>query len=274
MTDVEDRRHFLQLAALASLMFSGAAAADAPAPANAAGILGKASAGPGRIKIAMLVHPRMIMQDFVGPLTVFNIMRAELHLVWKNLEPVKTETGVTVAPTTLFKDCPEDLDILFAPGGLEGTIDCIKDAEVVDFFVRQGRTAKYITSDCTGSLLLGAAGLLQGYKAASHWSVIDQLSLYGAIPTQQRVVIDRNRITGGGVTAGIDFGLTLAGILRSKRQAQAIELVIEYTPEPPFNTGNPSMAPADVYEMVRKGRAPVVEEARTLGRRVGARYRA
>jgi cyclohexyl-isocyanide hydratase len=273
-----ERRQFLQsvtaagLAAGTLIGSSTTAAQSPPSPGAASaplaippGTLGPASAGPGRPKIALLVHPRMVLQDFIGPLTVFNILGAEIHLVWKKREAVMTEVGLPVMPTTLFPECPDNLDVLFSPGGLEGTIACIEDPEVLAFMASRGKTARYVTSDCTGSLLLGAAGLLRGYKAASHWSVIDQLSLYGAIPTHQRVVHDRNRLTGGGVTAGIDFGLTLAALLRDQARAEAIQLIIEYAPAPPFNAGLPETAPKDIHDAQVKARAPVVERARQLG---------
>ena len=278
-----DRRHFLQsitLAGLAGYMaVQGTAAGAAETPSAPPvkpippGTLGFAGAGPGRLKIAMLVHPKMVMQDLIGPLTVFNLMRCEIHLVWKTLDPVMTELGLPVVPTTLFRDCPRDLDVLFAPGGLEGSIAVMDDPEVLAFFADRGKTARYITSDCTGSLVLGAAGLLRGYKATSHWSVRDApLAAMGAIPTHERVVIDRNRITGGGVTAGIDFGLTLAAILRSRAEAEAIQLVIEYAPAPPFDAGSPETAPRAVHERLVANRADAVERARQKALRVAMAF--
>jgi cyclohexyl-isocyanide hydratase len=210
----------------------------------------------------MLVHPMMVLQDLVGPLTVFNMMRAEIHLVWKTRDPVMSEVGVPITPSTTFGECPQQLDVLFSPGGLDGTIAVMRDPEVLAFFADRGRAARYVTSDCTGSLLLGAAGLLRGYKATSNWIVRDQLSLLGAIPVHERVVVDRNRVTGGGVTAGLDFALTLAALLRSPEEAQRIQLTIEYAPKPPFNAGTPETAPASIVEFVTSRRAPTIERAR------------
>ena len=278
--DEKGRRQFLQTLAAAGVggyMMSQGAVSSAAAQTGAAtqpkmirpGTLGIAGRGPGRLKIAMLVFPDMVMQDLIGPLTVFNMMSAEIHLVWKDLNPVNTEVGIPVTPSTLFRDCPENLDVLFSPGGLAGTINAMNDPEVIEFFVRQGKTARYITSDCTGSLILGAAGLLQGYKATSHWTVRDQLSLLGATPVYDRVVHDRNRLTGGGVTAGIDFGLTLAGVLRGQERAESIQLTIEYAPEPPYNAGIPETAPPAVLKRVQEMRAPVVERSREAAARIG-----
>ena len=220
-------------------------------------------------KIAMLVHPKMVMQDLVGPMTVFNIMGAEIHLVWKNLEPVSTDLGISVTPTTTLEDTPHDLDVLFVPGGLGGSIDLMDDAEVLGFLADRGETATYVTSVCTGSLLLGAAGLLKGYRATSHWYTRDHLALMGATPVNERVVQDRNRITGGGVTAGIDFGLMLAAILHSEEDAQRYQLLIEYDPAPPFYAGTPETAPRAAYDSVVENRGPFIEQARILAARVG-----
>lgn len=269
------RRHFLQAVTatgVASLIAPARAAAQT-APAIPAGTLGFGGRGPDRPKVAMLVHPRMIMQDLIGPLTVLNILRCEIHLVWKDKTPVATEVGIPVTPSTSFAECPHELDVLFAPGGLEGTTAIMQDPEVVGFFADRGRSARYVTSDCTGSLLLGAAGLLRGYRATSHWTVRDQLSVFGATVVHDRVVQDRNRITGGGVTAGIDFGLTLAAILRDRFEAERIQLTVEYAPAPPFDAGIPETAPAAVVERVRTTRAPAVEAARQAGQKIAARFR-
>lgn len=281
------RRQFLQTmgaAGLSSYMLALSQAAYAQAghaghvghgqPARPMhGVLGKAGAGPDRPKIAMLVHPRMVMQDLVGPLTVFNLMHSEVHLVWKTLDPVMTDLGIPVTPSTLFRDCPENLDVLFAPGGLEGTTACMDDAEVIEFFAHHGKTARFITSDCTGSLLLGAAGLLRGYRAASHWTVRDVVGVMGAIPSTKRVEVDRNRITGGGVTAGIDFGLTVAAMLRSPEAAQQIQLTIEYAPEPPYNAGRPETAPKAITDRLTAARAPAVGRARDKARAAAALFK-
>jgi cyclohexyl-isocyanide hydratase len=221
-------------------------------------------------KIAMLVHPKMVAQDLIGPWTVFNLMRgSEIHLVWKNLEPVSTELGLPITPTTTLADCPSDLDVLFVPGGLEGSILVMEDNEVLDFLRDRGERARYVTSDCTGSLVLGAAGLLRGYRATGHWYIREHLQYLGAIPVNERIVADRNRITGGGVTAGIDFGLTLAALLRGRETAEHYQLILEYAPEPPFNAGTPETAPQSAYDHVMMGRGPVIEVARESAIRIG-----
>jgi cyclohexyl-isocyanide hydratase len=275
---VAERRRFLQAIALIGLAPSSAAAQSSgvsrPEPTPMMhGVLGAAGAGPGRPKIAMLVHHKMVMQDFIGPLTVFNLLHSEIHLVWKKHEPVMTEVGLPVMPSTPFADCPANLDVLFVPGGLEGSMMMMEDQEVLEFLADRGKTARYVTSDCTGSLVLGAAGLLRGYRATGHWYIRDLLSLLGAKPVNARVVHDRNRLTGGGVTAGIDFGLTLASLLRGREDAEWIQLVIEYAPAPPFHAGLPETAPRAVYERLINARSPAIAAARERAARIGAKFR-
>lgn len=199
--------------------------------------------GGAKLKIAMLAYPGMFLQDLVGPLTMFEaLMNRDIHLVWKTKDPVKAGSLVTITPTTILKECPNDLDVLFVPGGLPGTQQMMDDDEVLNFLAEKGKTAKYVTSVCTGALVLGAAGLLKGYKATSYWNTLETLKVFGAIPTEGRVVIDRNRMTGGGVTAGLDFGLAIVAKLRNQTYAEAVQLYVEYNPQPPFNSGSPATA--------------------------------
>lgn len=212
--------------------------------------------GGDKVVIGMVLYPGMFLQDLVGPLAVFeSLMNREIHLLWKDKNLVGNEGPnqtalIPVRPTTTFAECPAKLDVLFVPGGVPGTLTMMEDPEVLKFLSRTGATARYVTSVCTGSLVLGAAGLLKGYKATSHWATHDVLGELGAIPTKGRVVVDRNRITGGGVTAGIDFGLTLAALLRSEDYAKAIQLYLEYDPAPPFDSGSPEKAPAVVNQFL------------------------
>ncbi|MDZ3832844.1 MAG: DJ-1/PfpI family protein [Sphingopyxis sp.] len=271
------RRGFLTGAVAGAALAAGVSGAqgrshgDAPAQVEGGGAKEGVAARP---VIALLVHPAMVLQDLVGPLTVFNMMRADIHLVWRDLAPVSNDLGIFVTPTTRFADCPHDLDILFVPGGLEGSIAMMGDADVLSFLADRGGRARYVTSDCTGSLVLGAAGLLRGYRATSHWTVRDELALFGAIPSADRVVQDRNRLTGGGVTAGIDFGLTLAALIRGEEAAQRIQLVIEYAPAPPFDAGTPETAPPAIREAVEAARRPAVLRARAQAAAVVAGWAA
>jgi len=189
-------------------------------------------------QIAMMAYPGMYPLDLLGPLTVFSdLLNTQVHLVWKTRMAVPAGRGVVVN-TTPFAECPEDLDVLFVPGGTVGTIGAIQDAQVLDFLRSRAPKAKFVTSVCTGSLILGAAGLLDGYRATSHWLVHDLLTRYGATPVKERVVQDRNRITGAGVTAGLDFALLLTARLAGDNYAKAEQLNIEYDPAPIFDAGN------------------------------------
>jgi cyclohexyl-isocyanide hydratase len=199
----------------------------------------------------MLLFPRLTQLDLTGPFELFHrVPGARVHLVWKDLQPVRADSGMAIVPTTTLADCPP-LDVLCVPGGY-GQALLADDEAVLAFLRRQGEHARYVTSVCTGALLLGAAGLLDGYAATTHWAYVDQLAAFGARYTPGRVVVDRNRITGGGVTAGIDFGLTLVAKLAGEEVAQAIQLGLEYDPEPPFRRGRPELADPAIVAAVRK----------------------
>lgn len=204
----------------------------------------QAKAPAKRFKVGMVLYPGLTFLDLVGPQTVLSLY-CDTMLLWKSLDPVPTEAGNTVNPTTTFADCPDDLDVLFVPGGY-GTNDAMQDDEIVAFLQRAGKTARYVTSVCSGSILLGKAGLLDGYKAATHWYCYGTLAASGAIPVRERVVIDRNRVTGGGVTAGIDFGLQLLAELYDEETARTAQLIVEYDPAPPFNAGTPDQAGPEI----------------------------
>ena len=209
------------------------------------------------LEIGMLLYPGLTLLDLIGPQTVFSWF-ANTHLVWKTKDLVYSDTGIGMQPTCTFESCPRELDILFVPGGF-GQNQLMGDAEVLAFLADRGPKAKYVTSVCSGSLLLGAAGLLKGYKATSHWAARDGLSAFGAIPTDARVVVDRNRITGGGVTAGIDFGLVLLAKLRGDDAAKLTQLAMEYDPEPPFLSGSPKTAGPAIVEQAMSFMAATFE---------------
>jgi cyclohexyl-isocyanide hydratase len=203
------------------------------------------------LQIGLVIFPKVTQLDMTGPLQVFAaVPGAKLHLIWKRIEPVPSDSVMTLTPTTSFADCPQ-LDVICVPGG-QGINDMVNDEEILAFLRKQAPGAKYVTSVCTGSLILGAAGLLKGYRAATHWSAMEFLEPFGAIPTRTRVCVDRNRVTGGGVTAGIDFALTLVSILFDRKLAEAIQLGMEYNPAPPFNSGSPDAAPAEVLSLVNQ----------------------
>src|SRR5258707_4068384 len=199
------------------------------------------------LEIGMLLYPGLTLLDLFGPQTVFSWF-ANTHLVWKTKDLVISDTGIGVQPTATFETCPSELDVLFVPVGF-GQQKIMNDSEVLAFLADRAPRSRYVTSVCSGSLLLGAAGLLKGYKATSHWSAREALRMYGAEPVEARVVVDRNRVTGGGVTAGIDFGLVLLAKLRGDDAAKLTQLAMEYDPEPPFDAGNPKAAgPAVFFE--------------------------
>jgi cyclohexyl-isocyanide hydratase len=211
---------------------------------------------PATLQIGLLVFPKLTQLDLTGPLQVFSsVPGAQVHLIWKRIEPVPSDSVLLLTPTTTFADCPQ-LDVICVPGGT-GADDMIDDKEMLDFLRQQAEGAKYITSVCTGSLVLGAAGLLKGYRAATHWTAMDFLTAFGATPTKTRVCVDRNRITGGGVTAGIDFALTLVSMLIDRATTEAIQLRLEYNPAPPFNAGSPDTAPAELLARIRERNAPM-----------------
>lgn len=210
---------------------------------------------PSRLQIGFLVFPRITQLDLTGPVQVFSSMPdADVHLIWKRPEPVPSDTVITLMPTITFADCPQ-LDVICVPGG-HGTDELVNDEDTLAFLRKQAEGARFITSVCTGSLVLGAAGLLKGYRASTHWSAVELLSLLGATPSRERVCVDRNRVTGGGVTAGIDFALTLVSILTDKAAAETIQLRLEYNPAPPFNAGSPDTAPAEVLAAMKAKIAP------------------
>jgi putative intracellular protease/amidase len=218
-------------------------------------------------EIAMLVYPRMTALDLIGPQYMFaSLMGAKVHLVARTRDPVTSDTGVTITPTTTFEETPKALTVLFAPGGTHGTLAAMKDPETRAFMADRGSRAKYVTSVCTGSLILGAAGLLKGYRATSHWAARDALADFGALPTDARVVRDRNRITGAGVTAGLDFGLTMVAELRDANYAQNVQLLCEYDPRPPFDAGSIHTAPPGVQAMMRGMLSPFADQVRATAR--------
>jgi cyclohexyl-isocyanide hydratase len=217
------------------------------------------------IHVGFLSFPKLTQLDATGPAQVLSrVPGAVIHLVWKEAGPVETDGGFSILATDSFESCPP-LDVLCVPGGA-GHTDCLRDEVVLRWLRQQAETARYVTSVCTGSLVLGAAGLLDGYAAACHWAFRDFLSFYGALPRSGRVVRDRNRITGGGVTAGIDFGLTLAAELAGEEVARLIQLGLEYDPAPPFDSGSPENAGAARVAAFTARIAPLLERQRALSR--------
>lgn len=221
------------------------------------------------LHIGLLVFPKVQQLDLTGPYDVFATMPGVVvHLVWKDLEPLLSSTGLTLVPTVTFADCP-DLDVICVPGGV-GVDALMEDPETLAFIRHQASTAQYITSVCTGALVLGAAGLLKGRRATTHWASHSLLEQFGAIPVKERVVRDGNLITGGGVTAGIDFALTLIGEVFDADKSRTIQLQLEYAPAPPFDSGRPDTAPANVLAVATDRAMPGLLARRQIVERVTA----
>jgi cyclohexyl-isocyanide hydratase len=213
--------------------------------------------------VGMVLYPGFTLLDLAGPQTAFGVHGRTL-LLSKTMAAVPTDMGVSMNPTHTFEDCPDNLDVLFVPGGF-GTVDAMQCKDTLAFLARAGKTSRYVTSVCTGSAILGMAGLLDGYRAATHWGFYEPLKAMGIEPSYDRVCVDRNRITGGGVTAGVDFGLTVIAELINREAAEFAQLALEYNPEPPFNCGHPSLATKEAVAQVEAMMAHLMPTCVALG---------
>lgn len=204
-------------------------------------------------QIAMLLFPGMTALDLIAPQMIFALLpERQVHLVAKTLAPVQTDTGVMLQPRLTLEDTPDALEVLFVPGGLVGTGDAMRDRETLKFLESRAVRSSFVTSVCTGSLILGAAGLLRGYKATTHWSAREVLPLLGAELVKERVVEDRNRVTAGGITSGLDFALRLAAKLENDSLAKTLQLMVEYAPAAPFLSGTPELAEPGIVASVEQ----------------------
>lgn len=218
------------------------------------------------VQFVSLLFPRVTQLDLTGPVEVFSRLPGAIsHLAWHRVEPVETDAGFSILPTVSFADAPQ-ADVLMVPGG-QGAFDLMDDLEALEFVRRQAESARYVTSVCTGSFVLGAAGLLRGRRATTHWASHPMLEILGVIPDGGRVVRDGNVITGAGVTSGIDFALAVAAEVYGGTTAQDVQLAMEYDPQPPFDAGTPAGADADpayveaLTSWARASREPVVKRA-------------
>ena len=226
--------------------------------------------GTMHLQIGMLLFPQLTQLDLTGPFEVLSrLSETRVLLLWKSLEAITSDTGMSLLPTSTFNECPQ-LDVVFVPGG-PGQVALMEDDEVLGFLRDQARQAMYVTSVCTGSLVLAAAGLLKGRRAACHWMFRDLLSELGVDVSEERYVVDGNRVTGGGITSGIDFGLKLAAMLRGETEAKQIQLQIEYNPAPPFDAGTPQLAGEEIEHAVRQRASRLQEVRRATVERVKSR---
>jgi cyclohexyl-isocyanide hydratase len=215
------------------------------------------------IEVGFLLFPNVQQLDLTGPYEVLaSWPKARVRLIAKTLDPVPSVTRLVLKPDATFETCLE-LDVICVPGGA-GINALLADDETLAFLRRQAEGARFVTSVCTGALVLGAAGLLVGKRATTHWASQHLLARLGAIPVRERYVRDGKLMTGGGVTAGIDFGLALLAELAGEATAQAVQLNLEYAPAPPFAAGDPDAAPKAVRDAVRTRLAPVVAERERL----------
>ncbi|MDI2591102.1 DJ-1/PfpI family protein [Pseudomonas sp. N3-W] len=222
------------------------------------------------LQIGFLLFPQVQQLDLTGPYDVLaSLPDVKVHLVWKDLMPITASTGLVLKPTTTFEDCPA-LDVICIPGG-SGVGPLMEDEQTLDFIKAQAAAARYVTSVCTGALVLGAAGLLKGKRATTHWAFHDLLAPLGATPVKDRVVRDGNLLTGGGITAGIDFALTLAAELFDKDTAQLVQLQLEYAPAPPFASGSPQTAPDSVLQEANRRTAVSLRQRGEIVHRVAER---
>ena len=195
------------------------------------------------MKVLALIYPGITLLDLVGPLQAWSFLPDyEVQYVWHRSGPVPTDCGLTVYATNSFDDAWTDPDVLFVGGGAKPTLDLLGNSAAIAFLADRGSRARWVCSVCTGSLLLGAAGLLRGYRAAVHWGAREALSQFGAEASDERVCFDRNRLTGGGITAGVDFGIAVAGHWAGEGMGRVIELIMEYAPQPPYGSGRPELA--------------------------------
>jgi cyclohexyl-isocyanide hydratase len=213
--------------------------------------------------IGMVIFPNLTQLDLTGPYEVFGrLPDTKALLIAESLETVRSDNGLLLTPDATFETA-QQVDVLFVPGG-RGIFDAMKSKKLINFLQKQAVNAKYVTSVCTGSLILAAASLLDGYKATTHWLSLNLLKLFNVDVVEERVAIDRNRITGGGVTAGIDFGLYVAAKLFNEDVAKEVQLMMEYNPAPPFNAGSPKTADENIVERVVSARKEIQQERAAL----------
>ena len=222
------------------------------------------------LNIGALIYPEMDQIDFTGPFEVLSrLPDSTFHILWKEKKPLRDLRGLILTPETTLEEAPL-LDVLIVPGG-HGQQRLMEDEAVLGFIRNRATSARYVFSVCTGALVCGAAGLFKGIRATTHWSAFHLLPYFGAIPVDERVVVDGKIVSAAGVTAGIDGALRLAALLRGDSVAKQIQLNIQYAPEPPFSSGNPASAPPEVLAAVQEAARIITEQRRITARRIAAR---
>jgi transcriptional regulator GlxA family with amidase domain len=217
--------------------------------------------------LVLIAYPQMTALDLLGPHHMLaSLTGAKVLIAAETSEPVVSDLGLKILPDVSFEDCPREVDLFLVPGGTRGTTAAMQNPKVLALVRELGEKSRFVTSVCTGSLILGAAGLLDGYRATSHWVALPLLKEFNAIPVSERVVFDRNRITGAGVTAGMDMALAVVKMLRGEPYAKLVALTSEYAPEPPVRAGSPEEAGADATEHMRGMFARWVGEAEKISR--------
>jgi cyclohexyl-isocyanide hydratase len=229
--------------------------------------------GP-RYQIGIVVYPSMNMIDLVGALAVFEcLIDKDIHLISRTqdligLDGLPSSSIIPVKPNSTYETCPNNLDVLFVPGGVAGAFGMMEDEHLMRFLAFHGQRARFVSSVSTGSLLLAAAGVLKGYRATTHWPLREVLQSLGAKPSKGRVVVDRNRLTGNGPSSGIDLGLQVVARLKDKAFAEAVQLMLEYEPDPPFQSGSPAKAPVAVRRFLQDMYAEITKSAHLVATRV------
>ncbi len=228
----------------------------------------------GTEKIAFLIYPEFTALDMVGPYQMLtSLMGATTHVVAKTRDIVKTDSGLLFQPTASFDECPLELDVICVPGGASGTLEAMQDDATIRFLRDRGSRARFVTSVCTGALVLGAAGLLTGYKATTHWAATSLLPYSGRSRPKVGSCATATALPGAGVTAGIDFGLSLVGQLRDRQYAECVQLMSEYAPEPPYDAGTPKRAPSEVTKMMSDMFIDLTRRPKGLDRDTYSKYR-
>jgi cyclohexyl-isocyanide hydratase len=222
------------------------------------------------LEIGAIIFPEIDQADFTGPFEVLSrLPDSRFHILAKEKAPVRDVKGLLLTPDKTLSEAPQ-LDLLLVPGGA-GVNAAMEDEAILSFVRNQSANARIVLSVCTGALICGAAGLLKGRKATSHWVSHHFLRSFGAVPVNARVVVDGNMVSAAGVTSGLDAAFQVAAMLRGERVAQELQLYLQYAPEPMFNAGNPETAPSEIRDRVQAGMRSFIDQREIIVNRVSRR---